>query len=56
MKWRSRRALTLTRRRDIGADLPYWLRMVLALVCCAACGVLMIGLVVALDWLLGRWK
>jgi hypothetical protein len=56
MKWRSRRTLTLTRRRDIGADLPYWLRMVLALVCYAACGGLMIGLIVALDWLLGRWK
>jgi hypothetical protein len=54
MKWRSRRQLPLTRRRDIGADLPYWLRMALALACYAACGVLMIGLVVALDWLFKR--
>jgi hypothetical protein len=54
MKFRSRRTLTLTRRRDIGADLPYWLRMVLALACYLACAVLLVGGWAVLDWLRGR--
>jgi hypothetical protein len=54
VKWRSRKMLPLTRRRDIGADLPYWLRMVLALACYLACAALLVGGWIALDWLLRR--